>query len=97
MRLGAGVLIAANCTLAATNHETRDPDRFIRDQGFRASKGGIVIEDDVWIGANSVILDGSVIKRGAVVGAGSFVRGTVEENAYVGGNPLRVLGSRANV
>lgn len=94
VHLGTGVLIAANCTLAATNHETADPDRLIRDQGFKPSKGGIIIEDDVWIGANSVILDGATIKRGAIVGAGSFVRGIVESNTRVGGNPLRVLGVR---
>ncbi len=94
IQLGEGVLIAANCTLAATNHETSDTSRFIRDQGFSPSRGGIIIEDDVWIGANSVILDGSVIKRGAIVGAGSFVRGTVDSNIRVGGNPLRVLGMR---
>ena len=94
IQLGEGVLIAANCTLAATNHETSDTSRFIRDQGFSPSRGGIIIEDDVWIRANSVILDGSVIKRGAIVGAGSFVRGTVDSNIRVGGNPLRVLGMR---
>jgi acetyltransferase-like isoleucine patch superfamily enzyme len=69
--IGKGVLIAANCTLAATNHQISDPDRFIRDQGFAGSKGGIIIEDDVWIGANCVILDGSIIRKGAVIGAGS--------------------------
>jgi virginiamycin A acetyltransferase len=59
IRIGRDVLIAANCTLAPVNHEYSDRERPIREQGFRPSKGGIVIEDDVWVGANSVLLDGA--------------------------------------
>jgi virginiamycin A acetyltransferase len=92
--LGNCVLIAANCTLAATNHEIRLKDRMIRDQGFAPSKGGIVIEDDVWIGANSVILDGAVIRKGAVIAAGSCVRGEIEAYAIMAGMPLRKIGMR---
>jgi acetyltransferase-like isoleucine patch superfamily enzyme len=92
--IGRGVLIAANCTLAATNHRISDRSRFIRDQGFARSKGGIIIEDDVWIGANSVILDGSVIRKGAVIGAGSCVRGEVPAFAIMVGQPLRHVGVR---
>ena len=44
VRIGEGVLIAANCTLAPTNHEFGDAGRRIRDQGFQPSRGGIVIE-----------------------------------------------------
>ena len=35
IRIGDGVLIAANCTLAPTNHAFADPERRIRDQGFQ--------------------------------------------------------------
>src|SRR5437762_2528061 len=55
IRIGSNVLIAANCTLAPTNHEIRDRSRLIREQGFSPSRGGIIIEDDVWVGANSVL------------------------------------------
>ncbi|MFA5122785.1 DapH/DapD/GlmU-related protein [Zavarzinia sp.] len=85
--IGEKVLIAANCTFAPTNHEFADPDRPIRDQGFQPSRGGIVIEDDVWIGANCVLLDGARIGRGAVVAAGSVVRGEVPAYAVVAGVP----------
>src|SRR5438270_94360 len=44
--IGDAVAIAANCTLAPTNHEVKDRTRRIRDQGFQPSRGGIVIEDD---------------------------------------------------
>lgn len=94
IQIGANVLIAANCTLAPTNHEIRDRNRLIRDQGFSPSRGGIVIEDDVWIGANSVILDGAVLRRGAVVGAGSVVRDELPEYSINVGAPARTIAWR---
>jgi acetyltransferase-like isoleucine patch superfamily enzyme len=92
--IGNDVLIAANCTLAPANHEYADPSQLIRTQGFRASRGGIVIGNDVWIGANSVLLDGCRIGQGAVIAAGSVVRGTVDAFTVIGGNPLRYLRRR---
>jgi virginiamycin A acetyltransferase len=94
IRIGANVLIAANCTLAPTNHEYKDRARPIREQGFRPSKGGIIIEDDVWIGANSVILDGAVLRRGCVVGAGSIVRHELPEYSVSAGAPARTVAWR---
>src|SRR5215510_7041889 len=52
--IGEDVLIAANCTLAPVNHEYRSKQRKIVEQRFQPSKGGIIIENDVWIGVNSV-------------------------------------------
>ena len=94
IRIGNYVAIAANCTFAPVNHEVARRDRLIRDQGFRPSKGGIVIEDDVWIGANCVLLDGAILEQGCVVGAGSVVRGTVPAYSIFAGNPLRQIGWR---
>ncbi|MNR50419.1 2,3,4,5-tetrahydropyridine-2,6-dicarboxylate N-acetyltransferase [compost metagenome] len=88
-------MIAANCTLAPVNHEFRDKSRPIREQGFQESRGGIVIEDDVWLGANCVLLDGTILRKGCVIAAGSIVRGTVEAYSITGGNPLRTLGYRS--
>lgn len=92
--IGQGVLIAANCTLAATNHQIADVTLMIRDQGFAPSKGGIIVEDDVWIGANSVVLDGAIIRRGAVIAAGSIVRGEISAYAVMAGHPLRKIAAR---
>lgn len=94
VRMGDNVLIAANCTFAPVNHAFRSRDVPIIDQRFDESRGGIVIEDDVWIGANCVILDGAILRRGAVVGASSLVRGELKEYGIYGGNPLRLLGER---
>lgn len=94
VQIGRDVLIAANCTLAATNHAFDDPDRPIRLQGFTPSRGGIVIEDDVWIGANCVVLDGAHIGRGCVVAAGSVIRGTLTPGTVYAGIPLRAIRRR---
>lgn len=92
--IGKGVLIAANCTLAPGNHQFARSDVPIAEQGFQPSRGGIVIEDDVWIGANCVVLDGAIIRRGAVIGAGAVIRGELTANTVYAGNPLREIGRR---
>lgn len=92
--IGNDVAIASNCTFAPVNHEYKSRDELIRKQGFRPSKGGIVVEDDVWIGANCVLLDGARLRRGCVIGAGSIVRGEVPAYSINVGNPLAVIGWR---
>lgn len=92
--IGQDVLVAANCTFAPVNHAFSDRDRPIRIQGFTPSKGGIVVENDCWIGANSVILDGAHIGRGSIIAAGSVVRGRLEPFGIYGGNPIVRIGSR---
>lgn len=94
IKIGNDVAIAANCVFAAVNHQFADRHRLITTQGFGPGKGGIVIEDDVWIGAGVVLLDGMRIGRGAVIAAMSLVRGEVAPYAIVGGNPLRTMGAR---
>ena len=94
IQIGNYVAIAANCTLAPVNHEYRKKDTLIREQGFRTSKGGIVIENDVWIGANCVLLDGAYLRVGSVIGAGSVVRGEVSAYSINAGSPLKVIGWR---
>ena len=59
------------------------------------TEADIVIGNDVWIGANSVITAGVRINDGAVVAAGSVVTKEVPENAIVGGVPARVIKYRS--
>ena len=92
--IGDNVSIAANVVFAPVNHQYRDKNSLIQQQGFCASKGGIIIEEDVWIGAGCVILDGAVVRRGAVIGAMSLIRGEVEAFSIQSGNPLSLKGWR---
>ena len=94
IRIGANVLIAANCTLAPVDHEFADADRPIRAQGFRPSRGGIDIGDDVWIGANCVLLDGARIGTGSVIAASSLVRGELPPFCIAKGIPAKIYGWR---
>jgi len=94
IRIGQNVLVAANCTFAPTNHAFADPTRPIRDQGFQPSRGGIVIGDDVWIGANTVLVDGTQIGTGAVIGAASLVRGVLPPFCIAFGVPAAIRGWR---
>lgn len=56
--------------------------------------GDIVIEDDAYIGANCTIMPGTVIKEGAVIGANSFVKGTIGPWTVNAGTPVRQTGIR---
>jgi len=100
MTIGKKVMIAANCTFSPTSHEFRSKDKPIREQGFIApsplmgGKAGITIADDVWIGANCVILEGAVIGKGAVITAGSTIKGVLEEYGIYAGVPLKCIGYR---
>jgi acetyltransferase-like isoleucine patch superfamily enzyme len=98
--IGNNVMIAANCVFSPVSHEFRSRDKLIREQGFIApsplfvGQSGIIIEDDVWIGANSVILEGAHIQRGTVVSAGSIVKGKLDEYGIYSGTPLKCYGYR---
>lgn len=92
--IGEWVLIAPNCTIAPVNHAYLKRDTTIRHQGFLPGKGGVRIERDVWVGANSVLLDGAWLREGCVIGAGSVVNGEVAPYTVNVGSPLRCLGQR---
>ena len=90
--IGSYVAIASYSTVVASNHNFADRDTYICMQG--ATGKGISIEDDVWIGANCVILDGVTVGRGSVVGAGSVVNNSVAPYSVVAGVPARLIRER---
>ena len=87
--IGDNVIIAPRVQIMAVEHVFEDPTRPILEQGLRAL--GIQIEDDVWIGAGAIILDGVRVGRGAVVGAGAVVTRDVPPHSVVAGVPARLL------
>ena len=92
--IGNNVSVAANVVFAPVNHEFINKNELIQKQGFRESKGGIIIEDDVWVGAGSVLLDGTILRKGCVIGAMTLVRGEVPANSICAGNPMILIGKR---
>ena len=83
--------------MAPVNHAYRDKNKLIRCQGFSEDRGGIVIEDDVWIGANCLITAGVRIGEGAVIAGGSVVTKDVKKNSIVGGVPAKLIKMRSEI
>ena len=92
LQIGNYVRIAAHSVIVAAMHKFDRTDVPIHEQGSTAS--GIVIEDDVWIGAGVTILDGVRIGTGAIVAAGAVVLKDVEPMTIVGGIPARSIRHR---
>lgn len=92
--IGSNVMIAPSVMVAGGNHNSSDINILMINQG--STSKGIKIEDDVWIGANSVILDGVKIGYGAVIGAGSVVTKNIKPYSINFGNPCKYIKSRIN-
>ncbi len=90
--VGDFVRIGPHVTILATTREVHSKDTRLDDQGY--ADQGIIIGDDVLIGARSVILDGAEIGDGAIIGAGSVVRGVIPSHAIVAGPKAEVIGNR---
>ena len=87
--------IATGFKAITGNHRSKVGE-FFKTQGNRNLEGKpIMIEEEVWIGANVILLAGTKIGRGAVVSAGTVVGGAkVPPYAIVAGNPCKIIGYR---
>jgi acetyltransferase-like isoleucine patch superfamily enzyme len=91
INIGNNVLIGPNSVLRASDHNFKR-DELIYNQGHTSGK--IIIEDDVWIGANVVILKDVIIRKGSVIGAGSIVTKSTEEYSINVGIPSKKISER---
>lgn len=89
LTIGDNVMIAGHSSIVASSHNYDDPSIPMVDQGYSAK--GIVISDNVWIGAGARIVDGVTIGEGAVIGANAVVTRSVAPGQRVGGVPARAL------
>ena len=87
--IGSHVNLAQGITVTALNHNFEDTTKRIDEQGV--STKPVVIGDDVWIGANAVILPGVTIGHHSVVAAGAVVTKDVPSNTVVGGVPAKEI------
>jgi acetyltransferase-like isoleucine patch superfamily enzyme len=90
--IGNDVYTGPMVQIVAVNHVYNDLSRPIREQGITAQ--GIVIEDDVWLGAGAAVLDGVTIGRGSVIGAGAVVAGDIPPYSLAIGTPARPVKNR---
>lgn len=91
--IGKNVLIAPEVYILHSGHGYGDRSIPMLEQG-ETTYDKTVMEDDVWIGARSIILPGRRIGKGAIVAAGSVVTKDVQPYTIVGGNPARLIKAR---
>lgn len=87
--IGNHVNLAQGITVTALNHNFNDTNKRIDEQGV--STNPVTIEDDVWVGANAVILPGVTIGEHCVVAAGAVVTKDVPPHSLVAGVPAKVI------
>ena len=83
---GESVLIGPNVSIISSNHDFKERSKFVPEEPIQ-------IGDNVWIGANVVILPGVEIGDNSIIGAGSIVTKNVEKNIIVAGNPAKKITS----
>jgi len=89
LSIGTDVMMAPGVMIFTQNHETSDLSVPMRLQ--TAPKKKVTIGNDVWIGANALIMPGVSVGDGAIIAAGAVVTKNVDSYAVVGGNPARVI------
>lgn len=92
IEIGNNVLMGPRVTMSAENHNFLRLDIPMREQGVTEKR--IVIEDDCWLGSNSIIMAGVHIGKGAVIAAGAVVTKDVPSLAKVGGIPASIISMR---
>jgi maltose O-acetyltransferase len=93
--IGNYVHTGANVMIFAFNHSFDELDIPSIKQDYYDSD--VVIEDDVWVGAGSIILSGVTIGKGSIIGAGSLVNKDIPPYSIAGGIPAKILKSRIKV
>jgi acetyltransferase-like isoleucine patch superfamily enzyme len=93
IEIGANCMIAPHCVLTPYQHGYADRSRLMREQPL-TSKGGIVLEEDVWLGAHVCVMDGVRIGKGSIVGAGAVVTQDIPPFSIAAGVPARVIRPR---
>jgi len=89
VQIGDRVYTSPFTQIISVDHVFDDPTRPFIEQGITAQ--GIVIEDDVWLGAGAIVTDGVCVGKGAVVAAGAVVTKDVPPHTVVGGIPARII------
>ena len=92
LKIGKDSVLGPNVVFFSGNHEFKDPTIPIRFQGGIPKP--IVIEEDVWLGANVIVLGDVTIGKGSVIGAGSVVTKYVPPYSIAVGVPAKVIGKR---
>lgn len=107
--LGRGVMISSHChieigprTLLAeyvcihdNNHVFTNIHKPITEQGFASEK--LIIAEDCWVGAQTVLVMGTHLQTGSIIGANSLVKCNIPAYSVAAGSPAKVLHTRAEI
>ena len=96
LKIGSKVLFGPHVYIITGNHQINRIGEYIADVSKKTEccDADVVIEDDVWIGAGTIILKGVTIGRGSVIGAGSVVTKSTLPYSVNGGNPCKLIKMR---
>jgi acetyltransferase-like isoleucine patch superfamily enzyme len=94
IRIGSNCLVSQFCTLVGSQH-AHALGTPIANQGAESTRRGIVVGDDVWLGAGVVVTPGVSIGSGAIIGANAVLTQSVPDNEIWAGVPARKIGERA--
>ncbi len=95
--IGDGVMLGPNVTILGGNHNIELSTVYMIDLPKRQDADiGVVIENNVWVGAGAIILDGAYLSEGSVIAAGAVVNVRTEPNSVYGGVPAKFLKYRTH-
>lgn len=99
LTIGKKVIFGPNPTIITGDHRMDVVGKFIMDSNEKLPENDapVIVEDDVWAGANITILKGVTIGRGCVIAAGAVVNRTMPPYSIIGGVPARVLKRRFTI
>ncbi len=92
IEIGDNFVCGPNTVISASNYVYSEIGVDIRDQG--TTSRGIRIGKNVWIGAGTIVLDGTVLGDNCIVVAGSLVNRRFADNVIIQGNPAKILMKR---
>lgn len=90
--IGKRTMLGANVTVTDTDFHPINPINRRYNSNFNDIKSKeVTIGDDVFIGANSIVLKGVSIGSNSIIGAGSIVTSNIPENVIAAGNPCKII------
>lgn len=93
VKFNSYIMLGSNVSFVGGDHNYRDIGNYMFFSG-RDKLKNIIIEDDVWIGHGSIILQNITIGKGSIIAAGSVLTKDVEPYSIVGGNPAKLIKKR---
>ncbi|RTY95917.1 acyltransferase [Flavobacterium sp. GT3R68] len=89
IEIGDNVIMGSYVSFHSENHNFSDLNKLIREQGVTSK--GIIIGNNVWVGAKVTFLDGCVVGNHSVVAAGAVVNGVFPDYSVIGGIPAKII------